>query len=303
MAKEAHQVLDCVMISPRKKQVKSTASTQRAVSKLAPTRKRSAKATKVPKERQSSAIAQVKSPLTKKSTDTSTPQSSLNSLAKAIEAVDQKLIRVLKKIKSMQDEMSANRVERLLPVVVSQPPAEVSPPSATASSGLGRTILYFRGFERRSVNHVRQSFKTLGAPSQAVQLISFVGEGVAELIVLASLKEEVVTKLGAARITLDPNFNPLNPKHLDSTTFELLGFVDKSEAERVEAARMAFVSRMDSMLQTLVKGRHGLRSFLRSLKRAVEKGVPTERFFNPMLQPLPALGAEKAGPSGSTSRS
>ena len=179
----------------------------------------------------------------------------------------------------------------------------MSPPSATASSGLGRTILYFRGFERRSVNHVRQSFKTLGAPSQAVQLISFVGEGVAELIVLASLKEEVVTKLGAARITLDPNFNPLNPKHLDSTTFELLGFVDKSEAERVEAARMAFVSRMDSMLQTLVKGRHGLRSFLRSLKRAVEKGVPTERFFNPMLQPLPALGAEKAGPSGSTSRS
>lgn len=303
MAKEAYQVLDCVMISPRKKHVKSTISTQRVVSKFATVRKRAAKATKVSKERQSSANAQVKNPLTNTSTDTSTPQSSLNSLAKDIKAVDQKLTRVLRKIKSMQDEMSANRVERLDAVVVRQPPTEVSPPSATASSGLGRTILYFRGLDRRSVNQARQSLKTLGVPSQAVQFISFVGKEVAELIVLASLKEEVVAKLGAARITLDPNFNPLNPKHFGSTTFERLGLVGKSEAERVEAAKRAFALRMDSMLQTLAKGRHSLRSFLGSLKRAVEKGVPTERFFNPMLQPLPVLGTEKAGASGSTSRS
>lgn len=284
MAKEAYQVLDCVMISPRKKQVKSTTSTQRAVSKFASTRKRSAKAIRASKERQSSVNAQVKNPLTNTSTDTSTPQSSLSSLAKDIKAVDQKLTRVLRKIVSMQSEMSANRVERLHSVPVSQPPAEVSPSSATTISSLGRSILYFRGLDSRNINQVRQLLKMSGVPSQAVQFISFVGEGVAELIVLASLKEEVVAKLGAARITLDPNFNPLNPKHFDSTTFELLGLVGKSEAERVEAAKRAFALRMDSMLQTLAKGRHGLRSFLKSLKRAVENGAPTERFFDSMRQ-------------------
>ena len=72
-------------------------------------------------------------------------------------------------------------------------------------NGLARAILYFRGLGRRDIWQVRRLFTTLEIPGQAVQFISFIGANVAELIVLESHKDDVVRRLAAVNVTLDPS--------------------------------------------------------------------------------------------------
>jgi hypothetical protein len=148
---------------------------------------------------------------------------------------------------------------------------------------LSRAILYFRGFGRRPIWKARQLFVRLGIASQAIQFVSFIGANVAELILLDSFKEDVVRRLATVEVKHDPSFDPLSPSSFtNATTVERLALAGKSGMERSVTARKVFVLRMDSMLQTIAEHRRGLRSFLRSLKKAVEDGAPTERFFNPI---------------------
>ena len=157
-------------------------------------------------------------------------------------------------------------------------------------NGLARAILYFRGLGRRDIWQVRRLFTTLEIPAQAVQFISFIGANVAELIVLDAHKDDVVKRLAAVNVTLDPSFDPLSPRAFtDAATIERLGLTGKSEAEQAVAAKAAFVSRMDSMQRTIADHRHGLKSFLKSLRKAVAEGAPTGHFFNPALRPVPTL--------------
>ena len=157
-------------------------------------------------------------------------------------------------------------------------------------NGLARAILYFRGLGRRDIWQVRRLFTTLEIPAQAVQFISFIGANVAELIVLDAHKDDVVKRLAAVNVTLDPSFDPLSPRAFtDVATIERLGLTGKSEAEQAVAAKAAFVSRMDSMQKTIADHRHGLKSFLKSLRKAVAEGAPTGHFFNPALRPVPTL--------------
>lgn len=157
-------------------------------------------------------------------------------------------------------------------------------------NGLARAILYFRGLGRRDIWQVRRLFATLEIPAQAVQFISFIGANVAEMIVLDSLKDEVVTRLASVNVTVDATFDPLSPRAFTNTaTIERLGLAGKPEREQVEAAKRAFLSRLDSMQAGIAGHRLGLKSFLRSLRKAVAEGAPTGHFFNPALRPRPTL--------------
>lgn len=151
--------------------------------------------------------------------------------------------------------------------------------SQSSQASLARTILYFRGLGRRDVWEVRQLFTTLGIPSQAVQFVSFIGANITELIVLASFKDDVVKKLATANLKLDPTFDPLHPKSFTGSTTMIQ---DVCLADKSKLAKQAFVSRMNFMLSTISHHRHGLRSFLRSLKKAIENDVPAGHFFHPI---------------------
>ena len=119
------------------------------------------------------------------------------------------------------------------------------------------------------------SFETLKIPRQAVQFISYIGANVAELIVVDSHKEDITRRLAAAGVQHDPSFDPLSPRSFtDAATIERLGLTTKSEAEGSKAAKQAFISRMESMLSVIAGHRLGLRSFVRSLRNAVEDGIP-----------------------------
>lgn len=46
-------------------------------------------------------------------------------------------------------------------------------------------------------------------------------------------------------------------------------------------AKQAYPSRLDSMLRTIAGHRHGLRSFIRSLRNAVNDDAPIDHYFDP----------------------
>ena len=162
------------------------------------------------------------------------------------------------------------------------PPAEKLEPPSPPTSQASLTILYFRGLGRRDVWDVKCLFTALGIPSEAVQFVSFIGANVTELIVLDSLKDVVVKKLGERRVQHDLNFDPLSPKSFtNAATIERLGLSNKSGGGRLEMAKLAFVSRMDSMLGGIARQRQALRSFVRSLRDAAESGTPIGHLFGP----------------------
>jgi hypothetical protein len=107
---------------------------------------------------------------------------------------------------------------------------------------------------------VKDLFTKLGIPRKAVQYVSFIGANIAELIVFDSFKDDVVRKLTDREIQLDPSFDPLSPKPFtDADTVKKLGLAGKSEEEKSVVARQTFVSRLDSMLQTIGHHRPRLR--------------------------------------------
>jgi hypothetical protein len=157
------------------------------------------------------------------------------------------------------------------------------PPPSRPAGDLSRAILYFRGLGRRPIWEARQLFAKVGIAPQAIQFVSFIGANVAELILLGSFKEDVVRRLATMRVEHDSCFDPLSPRSFtNAATIERLALAGKSVVEQSVAARKAFVLRMDSMLQAIAGHRRGLRSFLRSLRRAVEVGEPIGRFLNPL---------------------
>lgn len=178
----------------------------------------------------------------------------------------------------------SSKVPRNLPDVVINRPRnkKEATPVARPPGGVSRAILYFRGLGRQAIRHLRLFFDKLRIPKEAIQFVSFIGENVAEVILWNHFREDVVTRLATAKVQLDPTFDPLSSRSFtNASTIERLGLATKSEGEKSKVARKAFVSRLDSMLQTISGHRRGLRSFLRSLKRAVKVGAPIERFFNP----------------------
>lgn len=157
-------------------------------------------------------------------------------------------------------------------------------------NGLARATLYFRGLGRHDIWKVRRLFVTLEIPPQAVQFISFIGASVTEMIVIDSFKEEVIRRLATVNVQCDATFNPLSPNSFtDTATIERLGLTTKSEAEKLDAAKQAFIARMESMLRVIAHHRHGLRSFVRALRNAVENGTPIDHYFDPALRPCPTL--------------
>jgi hypothetical protein len=145
-----------------------------------------------------------------------------------------------------------------------------------------RSILYFRGFGRQKIWHIRRLCNKLEIPQRAIQHISLIGANVTELIVPASFKGEVVERLERARIMHDPAFDPLAPTSFtNAATIDRLHLTTRTETEQRElAARQAFTSRIDTMLQEISPHRKGLTSFLSALKKAVEDGAPITRFLN-----------------------
>ena len=241
-----------------------------------------------------SADVQQKQPLIGTSTVAVLPQNSLDLLSTLIkDTIDQKLrvsvdsvlMCVKSEIATLRSEMSGDNLEYRSVTPVNQSSLKVHSPSVATLSGPSRTVLYLKGLAHHNLQKTRHFFTTLGIPSQAVELISFMGGEIVELIVLESFKEDLLRRLEKVNVKLDPYFDPLTPKFFDTAMIEHLGIVGESEVQQADAARRAFVSRMDSMLQTLVKGRHGLRSFLRSLRKAVHEGTSTEQYFN--LKPRP----------------
>lgn len=160
--------------------------------------------------------------------------------------------------------------------------SEASHPTVPPITPTLRSILYVRGLGRRKIYQVRCLFTKLGIPPRAVQFIQFVGANVAELIVLNSLRGDVMEKLATVNVLRDPTFHPLSPTSFTrAATIEYLGLTEKSEVERSEAAKKAFVTRLDSMLKTIGHHRRGLRSFPSSLKMAVQAGAPIQHFIDP----------------------
>ena len=146
-----------------------------------------------------------------------------------------------------------------------------------------RSILYFRGFGRQKIWRIRRLCQRLQIPEKAIQHISLIGANVAELIVPASLKGEVVDRLERARIMHHPTFDPLAPTSFTNpATTDRLNLTAITDAKQHEsaAARLAFLSRISTMLQEISPHRKGLTSFLSALKRAVEDGAPITRFLN-----------------------
>jgi hypothetical protein len=182
-----------------------------------------------------------------------------------------------KHIKSSEDGRTKT------PVAASPQVPPTHPPPKPKHHPIIRSILHFRGLGRRSIHDVRCLLNKLGIPSPAVQFIQFVGAHITEMIILHRFKEDVVNKLATVKVRLDPTFDPLSHQKsfTHATTIKRLGLEEKSEGEKSEAAKMAFVRRLNSMLQSIGRHRRGLLSFLNSLKRAVETGAPTRRFFNP----------------------
>ena len=157
-------------------------------------------------------------------------------------------------------------------------------------NGMARAILYFRGLGSRDICQVRRLFATLEIPPQAIQYISLVEANVVELIVIQSYKEDIMRRLVFVNVELAQSYDPLAPMAFtDAVTIERLGLVGKSEAERVEMARVAFVKRLDSMLKSIAGHRQGLRSFVKSLKKAVMEAAPTAHFFDPNHRTPPTL--------------
>lgn len=71
-------------------------------------------------------------------------------------------------------------------------------------NGLSRAILHFRGLGRRDIWQVRRLLETLEVPLQAVQFIEFVGANITEMIVIDSLKDQVIKRLAAVNVIHDP---------------------------------------------------------------------------------------------------
>lgn len=160
----------------------------------------------------------------------------------------------------------------------SKPPPSPPTPHDTI---ITRTLTYFRGLGRREVWQMRRLFKALGIPSQAVQFVSSIGANVTELIILDSFKGEVVKRLATVNVLLDPTFDPLSPTSFtDASTIQSLGLEGKSKAEQLLITKQVFLSRLDSMLLIIAEHRHGLISFLRSLRNAIEKGTPIVNYFH-----------------------
>lgn len=144
-----------------------------------------------------------------------------------------------------------------------------------------RSILYFRGLGRRKIRQVRYLLTKLGIPPRAVQFIQFVGTNVAELIVLNSSKKRIIRKLEKINVKFDPTFDLFSPRSfISASTIERFGLANKSDVEKAEIAKQAFIMRIDSMPRVIGEHRRGLRSFLKSLQRSVREGAPIQRFID-----------------------
>ena len=161
------------------------------------------------------------------------------------------------------------------------------PPSPSLRYSSLKTIIYFRGLGRRPIRQVHSLFEKLGIPARAVQFTSFIGANITELIVLNSFIKSIVSKLERLNVKFDPNFDPLSPRSFtNAVTIERFDLTNKSEEEKAEIAKQAFIMRIDSMLRVIGEHRRGLRSFLKALQRSVREGASITHFFHPTSIPL-----------------
>jgi hypothetical protein len=190
------------------------------------------------------------------------------------------------------------RIPASVPVIRRVPPsrAPLSDEEAECFStkkplkGMARAILYFRGLGRRDIWQIRRLSTTLEIPPEAIQYISLVEINVVELIVIHSYKEDIVRRLASVNVELDQSYDPLAPTAFtDAVTLKRLGLDGKSEMELADIARVVFVKRLDSIQKSIAGHRQGLRSFVKSLKKAVMEGAPTAHFLDPTHRAPPAL--------------